>query len=210
MRKPDPKLVKAQLHEIDVRYGVEKRGRQKDRKFTMAPVRVAELERLLNHRYGQAELPADDAGLDDAKIVVHHLVQIGGKIAPGVRASAWLARRAPWMSRDEAEALIAAALAKPIRWGAETMGKRLRLTWTERNQLKITTIWAFDITREEAAAVQARTRRLARQAKRRLKGAKSRHEYEASAIGHGHPWVAEGVSKATWYRRQKLAVDHLQ
>lgn len=210
MRKPAPKLVKAKHHEIDVRYGVDKRHRQEDRKFNMAPVRLAELNRLFDYRYGQPELTDDDAGRDDAKIAVHHLVQIGGKTAPGVRAAAWLARRAPWMPRDEAEALIAAALAKPIRWGADTLGKRVRLTWAERKKLKIGTIWAIDMSRAEAAAADLTARRISRRAERRSKGVKPRAEYEGAAIGHGKPWIAEGMSKATWYRRQKQAIPQLQ
>ncbi len=192
MIRPAPHIVKAKKREIQVRH-------RNGRKFSMAPKRLAEIDRLLVRRYGR-ELPDDDAGRDDALIMLHHFAHGSD---PLKRITAWLARRAPWMPPAEADALIGRVFAKPIKWGSDTMGKRLRLTWIERTQLRITTIWAVDITRAEAAAIQALTRRLARQAKRRLKGAKPRHEYEASAVGHGQPWIAEGISKATWYRRQK-------
>ncbi|MCK1707622.1 MULTISPECIES: hypothetical protein [unclassified Bradyrhizobium] len=194
MTRPDPQIVKAKKREIQVRH-------RNGRKFSMAPVRVAEFDRLLDHRYGRV-LPDDDAGREDAKIMVHHLVQIGGTTLPHVRAGAWLARRAPWMRPAETEALVAAALAKPLRYRADTMGKLVRLTWAERKKLKIGTIWAFDITRAEAAAEIALIKRKARRDRRRAKGVKPRHEYEAAAIGHGKPWIAQGVSKATWYRQQ--------
>ncbi|WBL82304.1 hypothetical protein I3J27_18400 [Bradyrhizobium xenonodulans] len=199
MTRPAPHIVKAKKREIQIRH-------RNGRKFSMAPKRLAEIDRLLVHRYGR-ELPDDDAGRDDALIMLHHFAHGGDALN---RMTAWMARRAPWMPPGEANALIDRVFAKPIKWGAETMGKRLRLTWAERTKLKIGTVWAFDITREEAAAIQAQTRRISREAKRRLKGAKPRHEYEASAIGHAKPWIAEGISKATWYRRQKQASPQLQ
>lgn len=203
MTRPDPKSVKGKLHEIDVRYS---RGA---RQISKATIRVAEFDRLLLHRYGPL-LPDDDAGRADAKIMVNHLVQIGGKVAPGVRAAAWLANRAPWMDEDEAERMIADALAKPLRYRADTMGKLVGLTWAERKKLKITMIWAVDISRAKAAALQAEERRNTRRARRRAKGVKPRETYEAAAIGHGKPWIAAGVSRATWYRQHQQKQSPLQ
>lgn len=199
MTRPAPDIVKAKKREIQVRH-------RNGRKFSMAPKRLDEIDRLLTHRYG-LELPDDDAGRDDVLIMLHHFAHGRDALA---RMTAWLARRAPWMPPAEASALIDRVFGKPIKWGADTMGRRLRLTWRERKQLRITTIWAVDITREEAAAAQAVMKRSARQAKRRLNGVKPRQEYEANSIGHGKPWIAEGISKATWYRRQKVAPATLQ
>lgn len=35
--------------------------------------------------------------------------------------------------------------------------------------------------------------------------AEPREDYEARSISHAAPWRAEGVSRATWYRRLKAA-----
>jgi hypothetical protein len=68
-----------------------------------------------------------------------------------------------------------------------------------------TTIGTIDMTKDERAAARKARKRQAKREKRRKQGIKPRAEYEASAIGHGKPWEAEGVSKATWYKRQRTA-----
>ncbi|WP_407194388.1 hypothetical protein [Bradyrhizobium sp. STM 3566] len=198
MTRPAPHIVKAKKREIQVRYR---------RKFNYAPVRVAEIDRLLVSRYGQ-HLPNDDAGRDDALVMVHHLAQISGD-APA-RISRWLAKRAPWMPPDEIEALMTRVFGKPIRWRAPTLGKRMQLTYAERCRLRITTIAAIDISQAEVEARRAESKRLAKEAKRRKAGVKPRATYEAASIGRGEPWIAEGMSRATWYRRQKQAAPQLQ
>jgi hypothetical protein len=47
-------------------------------------------------------------------------------------------------------------------------------------------------------------RRKARQRqKRREQGTKPRAEYLAASVQQAKPWEADGVSRATWYRRQR-------
>jgi hypothetical protein len=190
MTRPELHIVKAKLHEISVRYR---------KPVSMAAIRCAEIDRLVESRYGAA-LPADDAGRDDVWIMVHHLAQVSGD--GHARIVAWLARRAPWMPPSEREALVTNVFAKPVRWRAITLGEKFRLTSVERSQLGIKTIAACDMTKAESDAARENRKRLAKRAQRRRDGVKPRQEYETSAIGHGKPWIAAGVSKATWYRRQ--------
>jgi len=43
-----------------------------------------------------------------------------------------------------------------------------------------------------------------RRKKRRAKGMKSRADYlEANSLSRDKPWVAEGISRAQWYRKQR-------
>lgn len=202
MARPDPHSIRGKLHEIDVRYGRKSGGTS-----AQATLRVAELTRLFTSRYGNT-LPDDDAGRDDAWVMLHHLALISGD--PRARILPWLARWAPWMSPSEIEALIADVLAKPIKWRAPTLGKKMRLTAVERQTLRITTFRAFDMTKAQNDAAVKKRKRAAERLKRRLAGAKPRADYEANAIGHGKPWIAEGISMATWYRRQKQAAQQLQ
>lgn len=193
MTRPAPHMVKAKLHEIDVRYG-------RPRKISMAALRAADINRLLMHRYGPV-LPDDDAGRDDARIMCHHLALISGEVLP--RITSWLARRTPWMPRDEQETLITRVFEKPLRWRADPLGKKFNLLEVDRQHLRITTIGAVDMTKAERDAARKVRKRQAKREKRRKHGVKPRADYEAAAAGHGRPWIAAGVSKATWYRNRK-------
>jgi hypothetical protein len=192
----DARLIKAKHHEIAIRY------RQGKKRFSMAAIRCAELDRLFVDRYGR-DLPDDDAGKDDALVMAHHLAMMSGD--QRTRMKSWLVIRAPWMSADEMEKLIDTVITKPIRWRADKLAARLNLREAERARLGIKTIGAVDMTKAEREAARQARKRKAKREGRRARGMKSRAEYEAAALGHGRPWEAEGVSKATWYRRQRIA-----
>jgi hypothetical protein len=194
MSRPTPQTVKAKHHEIAVRY---------KRVVSMATIRAAEIDRLVVARYGH-ELPDDDSGRDDVRLMVHHLAQISGDAHR--RITTWIAKRAPWMSPLEAGRLTEAALAKPLRWRAEKLGEAFRLTDAERTRLKIRTIAPIDVTPAEIAKRRKQRDRERKAAARRAAGAQQRKQYEAAAVGHGKPWIAAGVSRASWYRRQSERV----
>jgi hypothetical protein len=179
------------------------RGR---RRPTIVALRLAELNKLLTARYGE-RLPDDDSGRDDVAIVAAHLAGCPGD--PARRISAWIALRAPWMSQNEIEVVIAQATAKPHRWKADTLAKRLGLKEAERRDLRITTIGAVDMTKEQRAAAR-RARKLerdrARAAKRRnAVGQKARADYLAAALTATKPWNRAGISRRTWERRRRRA-----
>jgi hypothetical protein len=132
-----------------------------------ASVRVAEIGRVLTDRWGEI-LPHDDAGADDAFIMCHHLARRAGD--PATRMHDWLDQRAPWMPPDDRQALIERVLARPLRWKADTLGKRLGLTAANRMRLKIKSIGATDQTSAERAEI----RRLAKiEYKRNRRAAKA-------------------------------------
>ena len=45
--------------------------------------------------------------------------------------------------------------------------------------------------------------RLQKEEKRRAAGVIPRDEYEGNSLSRHKPWESEGVSRATWYRRQQ-------
>jgi hypothetical protein len=194
--RPEPNIVKAKKREIQVRYRNGKRW--------FAALRVAEITRLLESRYG-ATLPDDDAGAADARIMAHHLAQTSDEDGPR-RIAIWLARWAQWMSPAAVEALITAATTKPIRWRAKTAGVAFRLVDAERTRLKITTIAAIDVTAAELAKRRKQRNRERMAAARRAKGMKPRKQYEAAAAGRGKPWITAGMSRASWYRKRNAKV----
>jgi hypothetical protein len=192
--KPD--LIKAKHREIAVRYRAGKKS------FSMASLRCAELRRLFTDRYGFG-LHDDDAGREDARIMAHHLAMLAGD--QRVRVTAWLSLWAPWMPADEMTRLIDAVTTKALRWRADTLAERLGLTEADRARLRITTIGAIDMTKDERENARKERKVQAKRKKRREQGVKPRDEYLAAALTHAKPWEAAGCSRATWYRRQGKA-----
>jgi hypothetical protein len=166
---------------------------------TITTLRIAELRRLFQSRYGHV-LPDDDAGRDEAIVMAHHLAR--GQDAEH-RIGLWLGLWAPWMAASEVNKLVAKVVAKPIRWRADKLGIRLNLAEAERNRLAITTIGSVEVTKAERILrrrLQARTRK---QRRRRAAGAEPRADYEANSISRTKPWVRLGMSRAGWYRAGK-------
>jgi hypothetical protein len=161
-------------------------------------IRLRELERIFSSRYG-AVLPDDDSGRDDVQIAAHHIAHMGPDAERHI--AAWAGLWAPWMPADEVAALVARVIARPIKFLADTLGWRLRLSRDERHELAITTIGAFDQNAEARKTFRKLKRRMAERRRRRAKGAKSREAYESRSLAKGKPWEALGMSRRTWYRR---------
>lgn len=154
-RRPSPELIAAKQWEIKRRY--EKRAKVGKRGRAMAAIRIAELLRWL----------ADviDAGhdLDEpskwsegvARIFVHHFVVLGDG---NRKAADWLDTYCPWIERRDREHMITEANHCPLKWTADRLAWKIRLTDAKRTELKITTIGAIDCSRDERAARRKRQR----------------------------------------------------
>lgn len=160
-------------------------------------LRLHDLAKVFRHRYGFT-LPDDDAGREDLVIAINHLANLA---RPRRHIANWIGLWAPWLTAAEQSDIVGAALANPQHYKADGLAWRLRLKAEERRMLGVTTIGAID---ENKAARAKRRRNLDRERKakaRRAKGSKPRTLYEAQSIAQAMPWVTEGVSRATWYRR---------
>jgi len=112
---------------------------------------------------------------------------------------------APWMLPTEAERLVAHVKNLPlnVRWSTgEALGQRVRLTNAERDALKVWQIAACDVTAEERIELRKAKERVRKRAKRQRV---PRSVYLAQCRARVPPWKAEGISKATWYRRKVRA-----
>ena len=181
-------------------------GDQKDRErkrtgespgFDLNLKREAEIGRLFEHRYGGESymLPDDDAGRDDALLMVHHQV----KLAHGrARAWNWLAMCCPWMNGDEAKHIIARACAQDWSFEADRLAERLGLTFDLRNGLEITTIGSVDVGKAGRKKVRGAKDRKYQAAKRLASGATPRK----LSISQLEPWInrPEPMSRPEWYR----------
>jgi len=164
-----------------------------------ARIRLRELERLYQRRYRGTLLPDDDDGRDSLRIVADHIAHLGGEV--GAHIAAWASVWCPWMAQREVEALAARVAAHPLKYKAATLGWRLRLTGIERTELKITKIRSIDCITDDQ--VRERRRRLDReyQARRRRLKRVARPE----PVSRTRPWESAGISRATWYRKRKVA-----
>lgn len=173
---------------------------QTGRSRLVALIRLRELEHLISVRYGPI-LPDDDAGRDDLTIVAHHIAHLGPNAERHIIG--WAALWAPWMAKEEAAGLAARVVNDPLKWTADTLACRLRLTADERNRLAITTIGAIDQNKDQRARLRRLKSVAANRMRRRKEGAVPRIEYEANSLANTRPWEALGMSRARWYRLGK-------
>jgi hypothetical protein len=188
------RMKKAKHHEIKVRYGWGKK------RPLLAVLRESELNREYSDRYGSLLLPDDDSGRDDIEFMLHHL-------APGDdsarRIARWLDLRAPWFTGLQRATMVERVLANPFKFNKDTAAKRIGLTAERRTRLNIRTIAAIDQTAVERKAASKARKIQAQLSRRRTQGVKPRKLYEGQSAAVAKPWVAEGVSRRTWYRRQQ-------
>lgn len=165
----------------------------------LVTLRLNDLAKLFRGRYGHV-LPDDDAGRDDLIVAVNHLACLPHPQKP---IDCWLEIWAPWLTIAERNKIVGEALLSPMRWKADALAWRLRLTAADRHALGITTIGAIDenkTARKKRRKAQAR-KRMAMCRKRN--GAKPRKVYEDQSVEQKQPWIEQGISRATWYRRKR-------
>ena len=187
----------ARQADIARRYDAKKRDRPP---VSIAALRISDLRRLFASRYGRI-LPDDDSGRDDAQIMAHHIARRAGDHRKLI--TAWLSLWAPWMPAAEVTSVITTVTTNPIRWRADKLAARLNLTEAERRLLRITTIGAVDMSKQERKQARRLRQRQRDRARRRRHGAKPRAEYEATSISKAKPWEALGISRRSWYRAGK-------
>jgi hypothetical protein len=156
-------------------------------------LRKKEMEMVFNEQYGGWQLPDDDAGRFDLRIMLDHLAQLGED-----HMRRWASLRAPWMPPHELDDLID-DVGPGKRWTATALGKALNLDNATRVRLNIRTIRPVD--RTKAQLKQARKERhAAAEAVRRIKAGATPRELSNE---QQKPWIKEGVSQRTWYRRRE-------
>jgi hypothetical protein len=172
--------------------------RDRQRKLKRSPrpklfFRIRDLERFFADRYGPV-LPNDDAGRDDIFVFANHLAHLN---KPDQRIRAWLRRWAPWYGDDRTDALVREVMAKPQKWRADALAKRIGLDDATRTRLKITTIGATDCGKAKRAALRTERNNAAKRARRAEAGAAS----HAASAARCKPWAALGISRRTYYRK---------
>ena len=164
-RRPTPELITARKWEIKRRYSSKAKVGKRTR--SMAAIRLAELKRWFDDQIGQGvELEASQWSEGIARIFVHHLVVL----TDGTRkASEWLGTYCPWINTQDREYMITEANHCPLKWTADVLGWKIRLTDEQRSRLKIKTIGALGINKEQR---QERRKREHVERQKRLRAAK--------------------------------------
>ena len=143
-------------------------------------IRLAELERFFQYRYGPL-LPDDDAGRDDLRVAAHHIAWLGGEVVPHIVA--WAHRWCPWLPAEQAAALARRVAADPIKWTADNLAHRIGLTAAERTALGITTIGATDQNKAEREAARKARHRDAQRERRRRDAVRHGRTLQARPVG---------------------------
>lgn len=168
--------------------------------------RLREIERVIKSRHGFGVPHTDDASAYVEAIAYAYNANDPSITEKAVKA--WCLTWAPWALNDGSmDAALAGVVSRKYDLCRYAVGKLLAVRWSEREALNLNTIAAYDVTperqKELAREKKKEVDRLRIEAKRRAKGVKSRAEYEANSVNSQKPWIAEGISKRTWYRRQK-------
>ena len=151
-QRPVPETVAHLKLEIKQRYDrlARQAAKRNGRSRGMAAIRLAELTRWLDEEYGQGvELPADQHSYMVTRIFAHHLGALNE--APG-RIRFWVQTYAPWLKPRDLERLITETQDCPLRWSADKLGWKIKLTDEARTRLKIKTIGALGVSKEQRQA----------------------------------------------------------
>ena len=148
--RPPPKLSP------NLKLWSTKRRRRQDavrvgkRSAAMAAIRLAELTRWMDDTFGAGvELEPSTRSEDIVRFFVHHFPPLRDGTR---RAADWIQTYAPWIGRRDREAMISEAAQCQIFWSSDKLGWKVGLTEEQRSRLKITTIGAIGVTKEQRAA----------------------------------------------------------
>jgi hypothetical protein len=174
--------------------------------FSRAAKRLRELERIIKDRGGM--VPATD----DAEVYLTPVAQCFRRITAdrgkplseddlADRLAFWCERWAPHITEDRGVDIVRRVLAQgPTLMADDILGAKLRLSYADRQRLKITAIGSYDVDRRArkrlARAKRKERNRLYAAEKRRLSGAVSHSE----SLSRTRPWEQMGISRAKYYR----------
>jgi hypothetical protein len=176
------------------------------REFSRAELRIAEINRLIEHRHG-GEIPENDDPFDGFTVVVAFTVraEFHDEAARKRFLMTWVSRAKPWIAdrSSHVDQLLTKMHPSGKHLKDRTAGEMVNLKAAERSSLRIRTMSPADMTPLQFAKARREAKRIAdreRAARKRLEqGAKP----QELSLAKTRPWEVAGCSKATWYRRQK-------
>jgi hypothetical protein len=162
--------------------------------FNLCRVRAREIARLVQYRHGGWPV-TDDA---DTYLVcaAYHLPRhdlawhVGNWLYSRFGVDAYA---------DTLDAIAQDVIHSPRqRLRADDVAHMLRVTYAERIAIRATTIGAIDANKRARTLIRKQRARHRERARRRANGAIPRER----SLSRTQPWIAEGISRRTWYRRR--------
>lgn len=179
--------------------------------FSLEMMRLREIEAVIRHRHIRG-IP-DPEGTDDKELCLAYI----HAVATTPRSQSvvdWCKTWAPWISDEDILEIVWVSRGRKYMLGAESVAKMLHVTMKERDELGLKTIGACDVSEEERKAISKRIKqerdRIRQQQNRQAKGIVPRGSYEASSAENLKPWIAAGVSRATWYRQRETGPSRVE
>jgi hypothetical protein len=167
------------------------------------PAKVFKLDVRRRREIEQVARDVDAGDTDDLPIYLETWAAHNRDSKKPVEAVMMTAERlGGYVSTANAAAIISAVRGIPEPLTADQAAKMLGVTYEQRQRLGLTTIGAIDVNKEQRKERRKRRDREAKERKRRERGAKPRAEYEAKSLCKAKPWLAEGISRKTWYKRR--------
>jgi len=176
---------------------------------------LSQIHRLVAYRRANGVVSVDDVELAYCIAAVLNTaergpVRIGPKQVtnwPGLDAGTFgdeLRKCGIRISRSDGEAILAKVIKRKKPIGKVELGKRLKLTQSERldPDVDARNIAPFDL--DDAGVEQQRRERDAKSARERraAAGAVPRDEYLANALSQKQPWLDDGCCRRTWERNR--------
>jgi len=148
------------------------------------PIDINELERLFSGRSGTI-LPDDDAGRDDAVVMLDHLAGLDDFYS---RADGFLNARTPWMSDQERTCLKQQTIGSRRYWTASELGEHLRLQPAERSTYRT---WSIRPVNANGRAWNVHQLREARAAKARERARRARARANGKRLLQRRPKIVD-------------------
>ncbi len=179
--------------------------------FNIYSCRLREIERLIGARHGSL------FDTDDADVYLRPVCRLRRRIYENKNGKSsfkdiflslkdWASVRMPLITEKAIENVVREVMLDSRIETPDQLGIALRLSYVERSAHRITTIGSFDLNKAGRARLRKNKKRIrdrerARQRRRRL-GALTRSAYLANSATSKQPWLDEGISRATYYRRR--------
>ncbi len=181
-----------------------KNARRSEWAFSPAVMRLREIEKVIAHRHGSV-IP-DPAGTDDRDTCVAYIKAAAFSLTRQPMHD-WCRRWAPWATSADILDIVSQAETRKRMMTSDGVAGLLCVSWAERTKLNLTTIGACDMTAAKRVAMAKERKRerdrIRQEAKRRAEGRRDRKAHAGTTLHHSKPWEKEGISRATWFRRNR-------
>ncbi|WP_323011186.1 hypothetical protein [Paracoccus sp. (in: a-proteobacteria)] len=166
------------------------RGRGAGRFFER--LRIGEINKIIRFRHGGPVLTDD--GIIYLEASAHHFQD-------AAQAVRWAAKWCPSLSEETVMAALHGRL-NGVGISADRLALNLRVSVAERQALDLRTIGAIGQTADDRRSIRRERDRLNKEAARQA----ARSEQPAKTkLKDARPWEALGISRATYFRRRKVA-----